>query len=109
MGVAKPYRPDPLALAVGTLAAYRVTMLVTSDAITEPLRAKAQAYLDKRPSTEHLTPMLECAWCAGMWVAVPATALTLAGQRKRWWWLGAGSLAASAITGVIATYASPNA
>ena len=104
----RPFRPDPLALAVGALASYRLTMLVTSDTITEPLRARAVALVEQRRSTEKLAAGLECPWCAGLWVAVPATAATLAWSHRRAWWLAAGSLAASAVTGIVSRYAAPN-
>lgn len=85
-------------LTLGALAAYRLTRLVTTDTITDPLR---QAVFDRWPPTldrarhrwnptlETLverpvgtTPrvirastVLDCPWCAGIYVAAATTAL----------------------------------
>lgn len=64
----RTYRPDPLALAVGALAACRVTILVTADGITEPWRTAKQKQLHEQ-GRDTLADALECPWCVGMWVA----------------------------------------
>ena len=53
---------QPITLAVDGLAAYRLTRLAVEDTITDPLRIRAS---DASP---FLADMLECRWCAGVWV-----------------------------------------
>ncbi len=103
----RTYRPDPLALAVGALAAYRLTVLVTGDTITKPWRKATQEKF-RDQGKEALAEALECPWCVGMWVAGPAAVATLAGQRSRLWWLAAGALASSGATGLLAAFAAPD-
>lgn len=54
-----------------------------------------------------LSYLLQCSWCASMWIAPLAVASALAWGDGWGWWLAAGTLAASAVTGFLASYASP--
>lgn len=45
------------------LASFRLTHLVVFDTITEPLRGA----LKDRP---FLGPLIECYWCAGVWISL---------------------------------------
>lgn len=83
----------PVDLLLTALAAHRVTRLVTTDSITDPLR---QAIFDRWPPTlqragqrwngelgllvhrpadetwprpRKVTAMLDCPWCAGFWIS----------------------------------------
>lgn len=69
--------PPWLQLLVYALAVARVTGLITADAITEDARDAALAWLDDRPKTlgHYLATLIECPWCAGMWVALAAAPL----------------------------------
>ena len=96
--------PDPLALLVAVLACYRLSLLVTADEIARPWRDRA---LEKLGDDSRLGYLIDCPWCASVWLAPPIVASALAWADGWGWWLAAGSLAASAVTGALASYASP--
>lgn len=56
------------------LAVMRVTGLVVADSITEPLRDGLIARLDSRERTAgaFLADLIQCPWCAGMWISMVA-------------------------------------
>jgi hypothetical protein len=54
---------DLFLFVVLTLAAFRLTRLITRDAITKPLRARA---IEKMKFDE----LINCDWCTGVWVAL---------------------------------------
>lgn len=58
---------DPFTFLLLTLGAFRLTRLVTTDAITEPLRQKIWS---KFPPNTFLGYLITCNWCFGMYVAV---------------------------------------
>lgn len=89
----------PLVLLVTALAVYRLTLLVTADAITGPLRG--------RLPEGRLAELLGCPWCSSVWLAPPVVASGLWWSTGWGWWLVMGSLAASAVAGFLASYASP--
>lgn len=96
--------PAALLLAVYALAVARVTGLVVSDSITEPIRDRLLTWLDDRPATlgSWVATLIQCPWCAGMWLSLPAAPLI--------WWFGqepvmlipALALAFSQVTGMVA-------
>jgi len=49
-----------------TLAAFRVTRLITTDTILEPVRNKI---CSKWPPSTQFGYLFTCNWCTGMWVA----------------------------------------
>lgn len=62
-------------LVIDTLAAARVTRLVTTDAIVNPWREALFDRLDptgerKRDNPPPLVELLQCNWCTGVWVAL---------------------------------------
>jgi len=59
--------PDALTLILLALAAYRVTLLVTTDVVTQPLRDKIWA---KWPPDTYFGYLFTCNWCSGFWVAL---------------------------------------
>lgn len=96
--------PTWLALLIYALAVARVTGLIVADAITEPARDALVGWLDDRPKTlgSFVSALIECPWCAGMWVALVAAPLV-------WFWGGspvmlipAIALAFSQVTGMTA-------
>lgn len=80
-----------LVLVVTALAVFRLTRLVTSDTITEPLRARVlngpttYSRAQRKPSAARvrLYDFITCAWCVSMWIA----ALAVVELQYRWaWW-----------------------
>jgi hypothetical protein len=69
--------PVWLQLVIYTLAVARLTGLVVADTITENLRDAIIDRLDSRPRTlgSFLATLLECPWCAGMWLSLIASPL----------------------------------
>lgn len=96
--------PAWLQLLIYALAVARVTGLVVSDSITEPARDTLISWLDDRPKTagSFIAALIQCPWCAGMWVALIASPLV--------WFFGdspvmlvpAIALAFSQVTGMMA-------
>lgn len=58
-----PVMPDLLLYLLAALTTYRLTRLVTADAITEPLRVWADTKSAK------FGYLLSCDWCLSMWFA----------------------------------------
>jgi hypothetical protein len=69
--------PVWLQLVIYTLAVARLTGLVVADTITENLRDAIIDRLDQRPRTlgSFIVTLLECPWCAGMWLSLIASPL----------------------------------
>lgn len=69
--------PVWLQLLIYALAVARVTGLIVADSITEPIRDAILVRLDDRPATlgAFLAKLIECPWCAGMWVSLAAAPL----------------------------------
>lgn len=95
--------PVTVLLVIYALAVARVTGLVVSDTITEPVRDKLIGWLDDRPATAgaFLAALIQCPWCAGMWISMAAAPLV-------WFWgwspvmlIPALALAMSQVTGMI--------
>ena len=92
-----------LLLAVYALAGARVTGLIVSDSITEEARDRLVGWLDDRPKTlgKFLAEVIECQWCAGMWVALAEIPLVWWFGDRPWMLLPALVLAFSQVTGMI--------
>lgn len=71
---------DPWLFLLATLAAYRVTRLVTTDKIAEPVTERIRWWFERRWYEKHDTGsdeewnskwayMLSCPWCFGFWVS----------------------------------------
>lgn len=100
----------PLVAVLAGLCTYRLTLLVTADEITERPRAwliRAIEGRRKRRKKPKAVYLLSCPWCASFWVSLPVVASALEWGHDYWWLLAAGSLSASAVTGFLASYASP--
>lgn len=61
--------PDPAALLVDALCAYRLTRLLTTDSITAPLRYRLS---ELHP---FLADLLSCDHCASVWAAAATAVL----------------------------------
>jgi hypothetical protein len=64
-----------ITLVLLSLAAFRLTHLITTDAITEGLRNRIW---NKFPPTTKLGYLITCNWCTGFWVSILMVALWLA-------------------------------
>jgi len=79
--------PEWWLVALASLAAYRVTRLVTSDKITEPFFDRIRFGLERRWYAKHgpvgsdthfnskLAYLLSCPWCLGFWVSGVTTVI----------------------------------
>lgn len=52
-------------------------------------------------------PLLECHWCVSFWLAWPVVWTAWCFGDRAWWFVPSGTFAASAVTGIIATFAKP--
>lgn len=90
-------RIDPTLLTTLSLAAYRLTRLVTGDSLTEPLREQifnrwppdidraalrwngarlvVRADDAARPAPHPVGRLIACSWCSGLWCAALVVAL----------------------------------
>lgn len=93
--------PAWLQLLLYALAVARVTGLITADTITEPIRDRIIGWLDdtEGSSGAWFASLIQCPWCAGMWVSLLAAPLV-------WFWgdspvmlIPAVALAFSQVTG----------
>lgn len=87
-------------IILALFATYRLTRMVTSDYVAEPLRTWAEKKWGKQSKRAYL---LTCNWCFSMWVCPwpSMVAVWWPTNRVVWWTLIA--LSASAATGLIAT------
>jgi hypothetical protein len=72
---------DPWVFLLALLAAYRVTRLVTTDKIAEPVTERIRWWFERRWHEKHnergsadewnskWAYMLSCPWCLGFWVS----------------------------------------
>ena len=85
----------PLDLATDALATYRITRLVTTDAITAPAR---KALNHRGVGGNWLADLVSCPWCTGVWVAFGVVAARRVAPRD--WVPIAQALALSAAAGL---------
>jgi len=79
------------------LATYRLTRLVTTDALTAPAREWVQARY------ERLGYLFGCDWCSSMWLAPGPVLLGVLAPDSAWTLVLLGIPAASAVVGIVAT------
>lgn len=72
-----------------------------------PLVVDGATMVARATDPHRLAYLLDCPWCASIWLAAPASAVTYWWSHTPAWWIAAGTLAASAVTGIVATFASP--
>ncbi len=94
--------PVWLQLLLYALAVARLTGLITSDAITEPIRDRVIGWLDDTPgsSGDWFSTLITCPWCAGMWVSLVAAPLIWTWGQSPIMLIPALALALSQFTGV---------
>ena len=86
--------PDALTLATDAAAAYRLTRLVTTDTITEPMRD----WVANRAPNGRVDTLVNCPWCTGVWVGFAVQVARTVAPRA--WSPVARALALAAIAGV---------
>lgn len=93
-----------ISIAVDVLATYRLTRLITRDAITEPLRIKVKRAAMRADVEDgvaaKIETLLSCPWCVSWWVGVGVVAARRLAPEA--WEPVAEALALSAATGLIA-------
>lgn len=117
-----------LVLAIYVLVAARLTKLINSDKITDPLRlaiarpgtaalnsrleaqaagqsALAEEYGRKVQRWKFWYEFAQCPWCVGWWVSLIAGVPVVWHLRWSWWWLVPLALAASHLIGIGAVLA----
>lgn len=89
-------------LLIDGLACYRLTRLITTDAIFATPRDEllGALYRNGHPAALKLAEGLECPWCVSIWVA---GAITLT-RRERGWARIRRGLAVAAIAGLVADH-----
>lgn len=86
-----------IALAVGLCA--RITRLITLDTITAPIR-------DRLPGL--LGALVQCAWCTGVWAAVPVGLSWYWWAAHDWWQVTAVIGTAAWVAGAVSNAAMPS-
>lgn len=89
-------------LAMG--AVWRATLLVTADEVTRPARNR----LADRMDSDWFSYWVSCSWCASVQIGAVVVGSGLAWSDGWAWQLTAGALTASALTGFLASFASPD-
>ena len=91
-----------LAALVAGLSNARVTRLVTRDEITRPLREGVLRKLDdEKPGHVRLAYLMECGWCASVWVGALHVGGALLWLDSVWLWAALSVMALSQITGML--------
>lgn len=78
---------SPTELALLALAGYRGTQLVVHDSILDPVRARIDAWQQKKPHStfrDSVVTLISCVYCSGWWVAgtLLATCLLATGEMR---------------------------
>lgn len=112
-----PTQPLPfvvLVLVLYVLTTARLTRLVTTDKIGQPIRSWAvrrwparpvpESWPEDAPRPQRWVPfLLHCAWCFGFWVALALVWPVLAVAGLPWWWFLGLVLACSYAVGWLAS------
>lgn len=85
---------DALVLVVAALAVHRLTVLITWDSITDPLR---EYVVD----IDWLYTLVSCVWCAGFWISLGMTAFLAPVLGLSWLLVLLLPFAFSSITGLL--------
>lgn len=92
----------PTRATLAVLATHRLTRLVVQDHLTEDIRRRLQARLP-----EKLAYLIGCPWCASFWLGGAVAVATTVAPRSRLVSAAVLALAASTITGLIASHLDP--
>jgi hypothetical protein len=97
--------PEPPELAVWfpiyALAMTRLVGLVALDAITDAPRVAITLATDQRSILSWIGYLVNCAWCTGVWVAVPFTAAVAIGHGSPWLGWPVMALALAQVAGML--------
>ncbi|MCM6777908.1 DUF1360 domain-containing protein [Nocardia sp. CDC159] len=88
-----------LALVVYVLAAARLTRIITTDKVGEPLRVAA---VDRFGGDSMMAFLFHCPWCFGWWVCAALAWPTAVVAGLPWWWGFGLWPAGSYLVGVLA-------
>lgn len=84
-------------LTAYTLTVARITRLINSDVITDPVRLWVARKWGAQSTVSYF---LGCAWCISLWSAVIIAVPVIIVTGVSWWWLPLMSPAASHLTGL---------
>lgn len=90
---------DFVTLALVALATARLTRLVTTDTITEPLRVWV---VGKLGEDSKLSYLMMCSWCMSLWVGAGVAGSAYLFGGNRWYGFALLALSASYVTGWLA-------
>lgn len=88
-------------LAIYTLAAARLTGLITTDDITSTARDAVLRSLPINKLGAALTDLLTCQWCVSIWVGAVVAPVAWWWADRPWFAVPAFALAASQVTGML--------
>lgn len=90
-----------LPFIVGALVTARITRLITVDKITERPRNALLLRLDEEGLMAYL---VQCSWCASVYVGAGVGAAGAWTGVWSWWWAGALALSFSYVAGILASW-----
>lgn len=91
---------SPWLAIIATLAAARVTRVITRDTITQGLRTRA---VNRLGIDSRLAELIQCDWCTGMWVAAATVGAAWEWGGHPWLHVPLTALAAAHVIGWIAS------
>lgn len=97
--------PTPLQVVLTVLAVYRLTLLLVADRLLQ--RPRRWLY-ERSRGAGRLAYFVTCPWCVSVWVGALGALACLRWGDGWGWWLAALTLACSAVTGFLASFASPD-
>lgn len=86
------------AFLVIALAAARITRLITTDTLTDPLRL----WIARTYESDWVDELFTCPWCMGFWVSLVTVLITLAYPDNPVVTIGVLAFAVSEVVGIIA-------
>jgi hypothetical protein len=88
-------------LAIYTLAAARLTGLITADDITRTAQTAVLNWLPNTSLGRAAGTLVTCQWCASIWVAAVVAPVAWWWADRPWFAIPAFALAASQVTGML--------
>lgn len=89
------------AVVVYALAVARVTGLIVADELTEPAREYLRHHLGTTGLGWFLRGIINCPWCASIWVAAVAAPIAYWWGAQPWALIPAAALAFSQVAGMV--------
>ena len=100
---------NAVTLLLAALACARLTRLVTTDKLTEPLRLRVLTWIVRRaldkerdPEESLLAYLVTCSWCVSVYVGAGTAGAWAAWGDQRWFTAVCAALAFSYVTGALA-------